>query len=1019
MLFPFTIESRRLVLRIAAIGVIVYAIVVLVWANLIPYLGIQVFGTQVSVLNESPAFGRAPAIGDKVLQIGDGPPIQTWPHFLNTVANLRERYHNPSAVGKLSDLSSFNGNDAALPDGRRLVRIRLRAASAGASPASGAEYDAWYHVRELPIEKTLISVFWAALQSAIFWMGWRVYRRRPKDDAAALFFLGCILTVGAYLGGFHWLQLATQPALIFVFAICATALPMVHLHFYLLFPYPKRFVLRHPRLTLLFLYGIPGAFQIAILTSVGMVVSTFRNHQHAVEELVRYLAIRRGLVWVYVGLAAAAFACGVAAVADGFRHARVPAEKNQMRWILAGALASSMFVAYSLFLAWGDPDGVVSGGATWAMFGASLVFSGAHAFSIARYRLSDVESLLQRGWIYLGVSFLGGLAYYGLLFLLAFFLPQFAGVTSRPEGLLVSASIILILLMANTVRGSIQKVLDRRFFREKHLLERAARRLDRAVGQRAVPDAAWRRWLAVAADVINAQSAACYRRDGEGDFFRVESLGDRRFPDRIAVDHPLIAALESGNLQQTNPGPVLPGDDAAPPLRKLGAELAQPLVAEETLLGFLLFGPRAEGLYDAEQLTFLGGSAELAGLAIVQAESQSALERINAELQSRVAKVARRQERQDLVRRAAERGDEAGDFGSLRGAGPAIRELIGAVRKVAGSQATVLIRGESGTGKTLLADLIHRNSPRAGRPFIVVHCASLSPGVLESELFGHVKGAFTGAHRDKVGRFELADGGTLFLDEIGDVSLDIQTKLLRVLQETTFEPVGSGATRKVDVRLIAATNQPLEELIRQGRFREDLFYRLNVIGLRTPPLRDRPEDVVDLALHFLRRFADQAGKEIEGFDEEALDLLQEHAWPGNIRELENAISRAVVMADGSTIGPDDLPGELAAAARSAPRATLRMWGAGGASPAGASAPYAAPMGAAPAFASPTAPAARSSGEAAAARSTPGLAAELDALERDRLIAALTSAGGNKSYAARLLGFRRSTFCSKLKKYGIE
>ena len=196
---------------------------------------------------------------------------------------------------------------------------------------------------------------------------------------------------------------------------------------------------------------------------------------------------------------------------------------------------------------------------------------------------------------------------------------------------------------------------------------------------------------------------------------------------------------------------------------------------------------------------------------------------------------------------------------------------------------------------------------------IRVHCASLSPSLLESELFGHVKGAFTGAHQDRVGRFEAADGGTLFLDEIGDITLDTQIKLLRVLQERCFEPVGSVRTVHVDVRLITATHQNLEQLIRTGKFREDLFYRLNVISMDLPPLRDRREDILELALHFLGRAAKRLGKSLTHIDEQALELLERYAWPGNIRELENIIERAVVLAEGMVITPNELPAEVLSA----------------------------------------------------------------------------------------------------------
>ena len=241
--------------------------------------------------------------------------------------------------------------------------------------------------------------------------------------------------------------------------------------------------------------------------------------------------------------------------------------------------------------------------------------------------------------------------------------------------------------------------------------------------------------------------------------------------------------------------------------------------------------------------------------------------------------------------------------------------MIAMARKVAASPSAVLIRGESGTGKELLAAAIHRASPRAARPFVKVHCAALSQSLLESELFGHVKGAFTGADRDRVGRFEQANGGTLFLDEIGDINLEVQTKLLRVLQEMSFERVGSSQPITVDVRILAATHQDLEALIRAGRFREDLYYRLNVICLHIPALRERREDIFELAVYFLNLHAQRIGKPVTHLEPEAVEALAAYDWPGNIRELENVLERAVVLADGPAITVDDLPPELRQAGR--------------------------------------------------------------------------------------------------------
>jgi DNA-binding NtrC family response regulator len=229
------------------------------------------------------------------------------------------------------------------------------------------------------------------------------------------------------------------------------------------------------------------------------------------------------------------------------------------------------------------------------------------------------------------------------------------------------------------------------------------------------------------------------------------------------------------------------------------------------------------------------------------------------------------------------------------------------IQAVAPTKTTVLMSGESGTGKSLIAHAIHHRSPRRSKPYVELSCGSIPETLLESELFGHVKGAFTGAHADKAGKFLAADGGTLFLDEINSASPAMQLKLLRVLQERRFEPVGSNQTIEVDVRVVLASNQPLEQLVAEGRFRQDLYYRINVVKIELPPLRERLSDIPALAEHFLHHHAAELGKTITGFDPAALDLLRRYAFPGNVRELSNIIERAAVLARTPTIRPEDLP----------------------------------------------------------------------------------------------------------------
>ena len=249
------------------------------------------------------------------------------------------------------------------------------------------------------------------------------------------------------------------------------------------------------------------------------------------------------------------------------------------------------------------------------------------------------------------------------------------------------------------------------------------------------------------------------------------------------------------------------------------------------------------------------------------------------------------------------------NFDEMVGSSPLLLEVLSKVQRIAATDSTVLIEGETGTGKELVARSLHSRSRRKDRPLVKVNCGAIPAGLVESEMFGHVKGAFTGALDRRTGRFELAHGGTLFLDEVGELPLETQVKLLRVLQEQEFEPVGSGRTIKVDVRIIAASNRDLQEEVKAGRFRSDLFYRLNVLPLTVPPLRERPTDVPALVLFFLARFSKKCGKEIQGVSQQTMDLLLGYPWPGNIRELQNVIERGVALCQGQVLqlGPDLLP----------------------------------------------------------------------------------------------------------------
>lgn len=329
---------------------------------------------------------------------------------------------------------------------------------------------------------------------------------------------------------------------------------------------------------------------------------------------------------------------------------------------------------------------------------------------------------------------------------------------------------------------------------------------------------------------------------------------------------------------------------------------------------------------------------------------------------------------------------------NIIGESQALKEVFKVLAKVAPTDSTVLVTGESGTGKELLVRALHANSLRKEKPFIPINCGAIPKELLESELFGHEKGAFTHAIRSRAGRFELADGGTVFLDEIGEMDLNLQVKILRVLQEKEFERVGGQQIKKADVRIVAATNRELEDEVQAGRFREDLFYRLNVIPLQLPPLRERGQDIELLASSFLSRFCRKMSRELLSIDDEARGMLLNYSWPGNVRELENFMERMSILCDKDAITPDDLPVKIHKEMGTEPKKV----------------PVAAmPQG----FAWPTIKDLKEHG--------PGLKDFLDLVEERLLKEALLMADGVKNQAAEILGIKRTTLIEKLKKKKLD
>jgi two-component system, NtrC family, response regulator AtoC len=339
---------------------------------------------------------------------------------------------------------------------------------------------------------------------------------------------------------------------------------------------------------------------------------------------------------------------------------------------------------------------------------------------------------------------------------------------------------------------------------------------------------------------------------------------------------------------------------------------------------------------------------------------------------------------------------------AIIGESSVMQEIFRIIDKVADTPSTVLITGESGTGKELIATALHEGSSRRDKPLIKINCGAIPKDLMESELFGYERGAFTGAVTSKPGRFELADGGTLFLDEIGEIPVEMQVKLLRVLQEGEFERVGGIKTTRVDVRLIAATNRDLAQEIEAARFRKDLFYRLNVVPIQLPALRDRAGDVSMLTGHFIEKYNRRLNKKIEGVTDEALAVLQAYPWPGNIRELENLVERILLFADGPLIALADLPDQIRA---------------GSTVPAPAVPP--APATAAPALQAPVLPPEPTTSPAAEGGLKDLVRAKAAELEKDLITRALEETGGNVTRAARILQISRKSLQTKMKEFGLR
>ena len=955
-------------------------------------------------VNYDPTRIYRPQVGDQLLKLA-GHDTRTFVEFSRALVWLR----SPPEVSATGDplVAALNPgtplpldpNSTLLvqeyrghPEWGRFAKVRFQRAGEG-------EQLLWVPLQRQPLGGLVLSLVWFVLHTAIFALSGVAYWKRPHDQPVRVFFAMCAVTLVAYIGGNHWWVLAGSLWFILPFTVCAILLPAVLLHFFLVYPTPKHFVVRWPRTTMGLVYGLPV---LSVVSSIAaLLVSGWLARapawSAASAELMVWL---RSAIYGYFVVAAVYFGVSLGALLDSYRRTRNPIEHSQVKWILWAGLLAVVPVGITLALAWFDRVAFSYGGARLPMCLASLSFTLAYTVGIARYKLMLMDQVVNRGMLYYVLSFGLTLAF-ALLIAMAGVAAWHAGSSTYGYAVLVIVLFMFGIIVLAWFRDRGQRAIDRWFFREKYPIDKALQRMNRAVSSLLERGDVADNMLYSCCEVLRVEQAALYLRDGNSSRFRLmAAVGKGKMPLQFDADAESIVQIDEGVSLQRVPSGTSPAQVL---LRTLGAELMHGLEVDGELAGLVALGAKPDGAaYTAEDVTFLTAVSRITSVALHCGKVHEDISRLNEELRHKSEQISE-QGRQISVLQS-ELVDHSGGRPALparaefrrdaiKGRSPAMLYVLDTVRKVASSDASVLIRGESGTGKELLARALHENSARREGPLVSVHCAALAPGLLESELFGHVRGAFTDAREEKVGRFALANGGTLFLDEIGDISLDVQVKLLRVLQEHTFEPVGSSTTTATDVRVIAATHRHLERAIVEGRFREDLYYRLNVISITLPPLRERGEDIFELALYFLRRAAERSGKRVTQFDSEVIAALTQYNWPGNIRELENVVERAVVLTEGERVTLADMPSEL----RDGRAPVLTR----------------AAAADAPSLLVP---------KTAAVRSRPAPTAVLVAGsedERSWLLHALHQCDGNKAEAARLLDMPRSTFFSKLKKHGLQ
>ncbi len=751
---------------------------------------------------------------------------------------------------------------------------------------------------------------------------------RADDVHARRFYLVTAVNSVLFVGALSWTKLIVHPVLAATFLFALFFSPPFSLQLSLDFPH--RSGVRRWRYAP---YVWSGLLGIACLIAIGLSIAQYRVADRALRWVVVCVAVQVISIPMY---------SAVGLWSQVRQHRRTSGEKRaQLRWMLFGHALTALPGVVGIPLMAFDLDRFLIVRYQPIIIAVALLWSLGYGLAILRIRLADVDAVIRSSVGYAVTASAAILVYLGVVLAAGWVTGALVGEAGPLPHLVAGVAAAIVF---GPIRGATTRWLDRRFFRDRYHYVAALRRAGESLALLREPGDLAHEAVEQIVAAVRAEGGALFVSQGSA-WHVAHAVGD-------------VPAAPTGDHAPA------PEDGIAVPVADPRAE-GQP--------AWLVLGPRKSGdLYSTDDKNLLAALASQLAIALANARSFGEIKSLSRTLESQNVEIRELRDKLEDENRFLRQRIEAATDGALVGDSKALRELRKTLDRVAKSDANVLLLGESGTGKGLLARLLHATSPRTDQPFMQVDCGAIAASVFESELFGHERGAFTGATRMRRGPIELAHGGTLFLDEIGELPLELQPKLLRVLEDKVVMRVGAVQPVNVDVRIIAATNRNLQQMVAAGEFREDLYFRLRVVEITVPPLRERRADLPALCESLLPRVARRAGYAVKPIAQDALARMMAYAWPGNVRELENVLERALVLGDGTEIAADDL--EL----------------------------------------SDRAPAI----EPIADEESRPHDAVMDEIERRRLSAALAAHEGNQSHAAKALGMPRTTFINKLRRHGL-